>query len=178
MSDRENNIVEIGATPEFFMPNAAHVFVVFYTNNVPLSPPELQVYWWLPRFNFMPIPNSIVLRVRDRPSSSEYFFCTLSVWIGGRGAPWVQDGESFHAVVPILSDENHVCLGAPTSSASPAAPAETRIVVPTETRVINRWVESDMQIVSQCVQPPRSGAPPSNSPILDVVAMLDRCSAP
>lgn len=87
-----DNTSGAGGVPAFMMPNSAHIFVVFYTNNVPLSPPMLQVYWWRPDFDRMPIPNSIVLRVWDRPTSPEYFFRTLSVWIGGRGAPWVPDG--------------------------------------------------------------------------------------
>ena len=106
MTGRDNTF-GVGSQPAFMMPDTSNVFVIFHANNVPLSPPQLQVFWWRPNYDRMPIPNSLVLQISDRPLSTDYFFRTLSVWIGGRGGPWVQDGESSNAIVPVSTNENH-----------------------------------------------------------------------
>ena len=91
------------------------------------------------------------------------------VWIGRRGASWIQDGESSHIVMSVLSDENYIQIGAPKYSVAPTAPSQTPI--------IERWVESDMQIVRQCVNPTGSVLSASNLPVVDLLEMLDWCSA-
>ena len=111
-----DNTFGVGSQPAFMMPNTSNVFVIFHTNNEPLSPPRVQVFWWRPNYDCMSIPNSIVLQIWDRPLSTNYFFYTLSVSIGRRDGPWVQDGESSNAIVQVSIDENHIQFGMPVNS--------------------------------------------------------------
>lgn len=68
-------------------PSTHNIFVNLFTNSIPMATPMLQVEWWVPEFDCLPIPNSWVLGIWDCPRGETAFTRTLSSWYGGRGTP-------------------------------------------------------------------------------------------
>ena len=90
----------LGRLADRTSPSSHNLFMNLFTNNIGVATPMLQVEWWVPVFDRIPIPNSWVLGVWDWPTGDMAFTRSLSSWYGGRGSPWVQDGVSATCNIP------------------------------------------------------------------------------
>ena len=91
----------LGCLGERTSPSSHNLFVNLFTNNMPAGTPMLQVEWWVPVFDRIPIPNAWVLGIWDCPTGDMALTRSISSWYGGRGSPWLQDGVSATCSIPI-----------------------------------------------------------------------------
>ena len=83
-------------------PSSHNLFVNLFAHNMPAGTPMLQVEWWVPVFELIPIPNAWVLGIWDSPAGELVRTRSISSWYGGRGSPWLQDGVSVTCNIPIV----------------------------------------------------------------------------
>lgn len=91
----------LGCLAERTSPSSHNLFVNLFANNMPGATPMLQVEWWVPVFDQIPIHNAWVLGIWDCPTGNMALTRSISSWHGGRGSPWLQDGVSATCNIPI-----------------------------------------------------------------------------
>lgn len=90
----------LGCLADRTSPSSHNIFVNVFAYGMPVATPVLQVEWWVPVFDRLPIPNAWVLGIWDCPTGDLAFTRTMSSWYGGRGSPWLQDGVSAICIIP------------------------------------------------------------------------------
>ena len=104
----------LGCNTERTSPSSHNLFVNLFAHDMPAGTPMLQVEWWVPVFDQLPIPNAWVLGIWDSPTGELAWTRSISSWYGGRGCPWLQDGVSAICIIPIApsaADTSRMELG-------------------------------------------------------------------
>ena len=99
----------LGRLADRTSPSSHNLFVNLFMDSMRVSTPMLQVEWWVPVFDSIPIPNSWVLGIWDCPTGDMALSRTLSSWHGGRGSPWHQGGVSATCIIPRTPSAGENC---------------------------------------------------------------------
>ena len=152
-------------------PSSQNVFVIMHTNNTTLMPSHLQAEWWRPEYDHLSFPNVWVLGVWDYNYNGTHHSRNMSVWRGGRGAAWNQDGEIFTTLILAATEKDHIqislCPGVSpvpevatrSKPRSPMSPLQCLVTMPCTQRVAHEAVgHSDKAVISQVTLAEAKGA--------------------
>lgn len=152
-------------------PSSQNVFVIMHTNNTTLMPSHLQAEWWRPEYDHLSFPNVWVLGVWDYNYSGTHRSRNMSVWRGGRGAAWNQDGEIFTTLIPAATEKDHIQISlrpgvspvpevaARSRPRPPMSPLRCLVTTPCTQRVAHEAVgHSDKAVISQVTPAEAKGA--------------------
>jgi hypothetical protein len=87
-------------------PSFQNVFVVMHTNNTTLMPSHLQAEWWRLEYDHLSFPNVWVLGIWDYNYSGTHRSQNMSIWRGGWGAAWNQDGKIVITLIPTAIEKD------------------------------------------------------------------------
>jgi hypothetical protein len=89
-----------------------------HTNSILLAPPRLQVEWWKCEFASLNVSNTWILGVWDCECSTHRRTRSVSVWLGGPGAPWTLDGDIHQVFMAQATSDNRIEILGSSSSAA------------------------------------------------------------